>query len=203
MAETNRFVLSNYGIRYFLEDVPAGGGVPTAGTHEVISVLEANIGSFKKDSKAYRTLNGDGWESIAPLGQSQDEATIQCLRYGEGDVYDGTDGTTTFCRVRKWMMDATRAGGSTAQKVLVEVVPRGKVSGEVVYEGTAYYVIPTSWNPSARNSENGQEFNFTVKPFGAPVPLTVTATNGQFTFAPVGSASAGGGDSVIEDPEEH
>jgi len=189
MAETNRFVLSNYGIRYFLEDVPTGGGVPTAGAHELQGVLEANIGSFKKDSKTYRTLNGDGWESIAALGQSQNEATLQCLRYGEGDVYDGTEGTTTFTRIRKWMMDATKAGGSTAKKVLVEVVPRGKVGSEVVYEGTAYFLIPTEWNPSARNSENGQEFNFTVKPFGAPIPVEVTVTNGQFTFAPIESSS--------------
>lgn len=170
------FVLSNFGVRYFMTDYTNSESIPSSvdGTNEITSVISCDLGKFNKENKKYRTLNSNGWESIAPLGQTSDDATFQCVREGQGDVYTGAAGTTTFQRIKKWFMDATKAGGTTSPKVITEIVPRGQANGSVVYEGTSYYCVPANWEPGTKDTETGQEYSFSVSPFGPQTPLVVT-----------------------------
>lgn len=172
------FVLSNFGVRYFMTDYVNSDSIPaTVGPeNEITSVISCDLGKFTKDNKKYRTLNSNGWESIAPLGQSSDDATFQCVREGVGDAYTGAAGTTTFQKIKKWFMDATKVGGATAAKVITEIIPRGQSNGSPVYEATCYYVTAANWEPGTKDTETGQEYGFTVSPFGPQTPCTVEYT---------------------------
>ena len=85
-------------------------------------------------------------------------------------------------------MKATETAGVSSPKIVIEIIDRG---GEL--EGTAYFVVPSNWGPGAKDTENGQEYDFTVTPFGPPIPLIVThtaATEGteeSWTFAKAGA----------------
>lgn len=187
------FVLSNFGVRYFISEYVDSDTVPSTAGDEITSVISCDLGKFSKDNKKYRTLNSNGWESVAPLGQASDDATFQCVREGTGDPYVGTVGTSTFNRIKKWFMDACKAGGSTSAKCIVEVVPRGESSGSPIFEGTCYYCLPANWEPGTKDTETGQEYGFTVSPFGPQTPLTVTytpaagSTPESFAFAKAGA----------------
>lgn len=166
------FVLSNFGVRYFMEAYTDSSTVPATGTNELKDILSCNLGAITKDTKKYKTLGGNGWDSIAPLGQGQDDATFEAIRGGTGDVYAGAAGTSTYTKVRDWVMKSTAQGGSVSPKCVIEVVPRG----DNTYEGTLYYVIPAKWGPGKKDTETGQEYTFDVSPFGPQVPVTVTYT---------------------------
>lgn len=168
------FVLSNFGVRYFLKDYTDSNTIPASATaaDEITSVISCDLGTFTKENTKYRTLNSNGWESIAPLGNSSEDATFECVREGTGNPYTGTPGTTSYQKIKDWFMKATAGAGVSSPKCIVEVVPRGNDS----FEGTCYYVIPNQWTPGAKNTENGQEYSFSVSPFGPQTPLVVTHT---------------------------
>lgn len=169
------FVLSNFGTHYFLAPFTDANTVPESVTPdlELNGIISCDIGSFSKENTKYRTLNSNGWESVASLGNTSEDATFECIREGVGDVYTGKAGTTTYTKIRDWFMKATAGAGVASPMCLVEILPRGG-AGDAAYEGTCYYVIPNSWNPNTRDTESGQEFSFTVTPFGPPVPVGVT-----------------------------
>lgn len=165
-------LLSNYDSHFFLENYTDSNTVPSTGTFELNGVTDCGVGEISKDVKTYRTLNGNGWESVASLGQSISEFDINLVREGTGDAYDGTAGSTTYTKLKKWVLDAVAQAGSNAPKCLIEVIPRG----DNTYEGNCYYVYPSKWNGGKKDTETGQEYSITVKPFGPMVPVTVTKT---------------------------
>lgn len=170
------FVLSNFGVKYFMETYVDTDTVPATGTNEIKDILNCTLGEVTKDVKRYKTLGGNGWDSLATLGQSQEDATFDCIRSGSGDAYDGTAGTSSYTKIRDWFMKSTAQGGQTSPKVIIEVIPRA----DGVFEGTAFYVVPSKWAPGTRDTETGQEYSFDVTPFGPQVAVDVTYT------APVG-----------------
>lgn len=188
------FVLSNFGIRLFLKDYTNSETVPSAAgvADEITSVLSYNLGSFTKENTKFRTLNSNGWESIAPLGNSSEDATFNCIREGIGDPYQGAAGTSTYTKIKDWFMKATQGAGVSSPKCIVECIPRGNG----VYESTCYYVIPNNWNPGDRDTEKGQEYSFSVSPFGPQQPLVATydSTTDSFTFARPSSNNVTPGD---------
>ncbi len=178
------FGLSYYGVRYFMGNYVDSDTVPASssatGVSELEGVIKTTLGKITKDETTLRTLNGDGWETVIPLGQGQDEGEFTMFRGGDGGVYDGT-GSTTHNKIKKWVLDSTKAGGATSPKCIVEVIPRGASA----YEGTCYFVIPKAFSPDEKSTENAQQYSFTVKPFGPPIPLTVTENEGVFTFTKI------------------
>ena len=175
------FVLSNFGVRYFLETYTDSSTVPATNTTELMDILTCNLGAITKATKKYKTLGGSGWDSIAPLGQGQEDATFEAIRGGTGGAYVDTAGTTTYSQVRDWVMKSTAQGGQVSPKVIIEVVPRG----DNAYEGTAFYVIPAKWTPGKKDTETGQEYSWEVSPFGPQIPLTVTYTPATGTTAEI------------------
>lgn len=172
------FVLSNFGVRYFAETYVDSDTIPSTGTNEISHVLSCNLGTINKDTKTYKTLGGNGWDHVAALGQSQDDATFECVRVGIGGVYAGVPGTTTYTKIRDWFLKSTAQGGQFSPKVIIEVVPRG--AGQ--YEGTAYFVTPKRWGPGTKNTEDGQVYTFDVTPFGPQIPLIVSYDPDSDTF---------------------
>lgn len=166
------FVLSNFGVRYFKLPYTDSSTVPGEATldNELTGVLNCDFGKFAKENKKYRTLNGNGWESVAPLGNTAEDGTFECVREGTGDPYLGTAGDSTYTKVKDWFMKATEGAGVNAPACIVEVLPRGNN----VYEGTLWYVVPNNWGPGSRDTESGQEYSFTVTPIGPQVPVKVT-----------------------------
>lgn len=188
MAE--RFVLSNFGVRYFMytddEYVfnTEGNSLSSTAGEEIESVLSCDIGGLTKENTKYRTLNSDGWESVAVLGNTAEDGTFECLREGQGTTYTGTQ--DTFSKIKKWFLEATSSAGKAASRVIVEVVPRGTSGSNNVYEATAYHVIPNTWTPGTKDTETGQEYSFTVTPFDKPEILSVEESEEEnkttFTF---------------------
>ena len=171
----NYFVLSNFGVRYFISDYTSVGAVPAVGKieNEIQDVLSCDIGAFTKETTKYRTLNSNGWESIASLGNTAEDATFECVRGGDGNVYDGdADSGDTYSKIKHWFLAATKSAGVSSPKCIVEIVPRG----DNEYEGTCYYVVPNKWTPGTKDPEKGQEYSFTVSLFGPPTVLKVTHT---------------------------
>lgn len=166
------FALSNFGVRYFLETYTDSNTVPASGTNEIKDVIGCNLGGITKDVKKYKPLNGNGWSINSVLGQDQADATFEAIRTGTGDAYTGAAGTSTYTKLKDWVMKSTALGGETSPKCIIEVIPRGNN----VFEGTCYYVTPAKWTPGKRDTETGQEYSFDVTPFGPPVPVTVTYT---------------------------
>lgn len=177
----NYFVLSNFGIRIFMKDYVDSDTVPASAgaADEITSVLSYNLGSFTKENTKFRTLNSSGWESIAPLGNSAEDATFNCIREGIGDPYVGAAGNTTYQRIKDWFMKATQGAGVSSPKCIVECIPRGNG----VYEASCYYVIPNNWNPGDRDTEKGQEYSFSVSQFGPQTPLVATYDSSTDTFS--------------------
>lgn len=171
MAEIS---LSYFGAKYFLVSNLSLSTTDTAlnSADELLDIMSCDVGAITHDMTAKRTLNGGGWETVTQLGQSISEGSISLLRKGTGDVYQATGGTSTYARLRDWATAAAADGGATAEKSLVELIPRG--SG--AYEGTVYTVIPTSFTPGVRDTENGQEYSVGIKAYSAPVPVDVTVT---------------------------
>ena len=174
------FVLSNFGVRYFLLNYTDSDTVPASAgpADEITSVISCDIGQFSKENTKYRTLNSNGWESIATLGNTAEDGTFECVREGTGDVYSGAAGTSSYTRIKDWFLKATAGAGKQSPKCIVEVVPRGG-SGTTEYEGTCYFVVPNQWTPGTKDTETGQEYSFTVSPFGPQIPVTVTHTPAQ------------------------
>ena len=52
------FVLSNFGVRYFMEAYTDSSTVPATGTNELKDILSCNLGAITKDTKKYKTLGG-------------------------------------------------------------------------------------------------------------------------------------------------
>lgn len=183
MAQNEYFLLSNFGVRYFKLDYTDSSTVPSSATasDEITGVISCNIGGFEKSNTKYRTLNGSGWESVAPLGQSTNDGEFSCVREGTGGVYTGSAGSTTYTRMKDWFMSAAKVGGKTAPACIIEVVPRGG-SADEEYEGTCYYSIPNAWTPGTKDTETGQEYSFSVSVFGPQVPLKVTYSGETDTF---------------------
>lgn len=165
-------LLSNYGSYFFLESYTDSSTLPPTGTFMLTSMIDCSVGEVTKDVKTYRTLDGNGWESVASLGQSISEFDLNFVREGTGDVYDGTAGSTTYTKLKKWVEDASKNGCQNVPKWLVEVIPRGDGS----YEGNCYSVYYFKWNGGKRDPETGQEYSITLKPFGPVIPVTVTRT---------------------------
>ena len=176
MAGTEYFVLSNYDTHLFLAKYTDSATIPSSGT-ELTGVLPFTPPTVDKEVRKYRTLDGNGWESVAALGQAQGDMTLNFLRTGTGDTYDGTAGSTTYSTLKNWVMNSVAQGGQTSPKCIILVRPRG-----TAYEGVCYYVIPKSF-ADGEIGENGQEFSVTVTPFGPPVPVTVTVTKGSGTWS--------------------
>jgi hypothetical protein len=166
------FVLSNFGVRYFLEDYVDSNTIPSSGSNELEGVISCTLGEINKDVKKYKTLNGNGWDSIAPLGQSQGDGTFELIRMGTGDPFVGEASTSTYTKLKDWFMDSTAEGGSVSPKCIIEVLPRGNDT----YEGICYYVIPAKWGAGKKDTETGQEYSFDVTPFGPQQPVVVTHT---------------------------
>lgn len=168
------FVLSNFGVRYFMKDYVDSNTVPDSAKveDEITSIISCDLGKFSKENTKYRTLNSNGWESVAPLGNSSEDGTFECVREGTGGVYAGASGNTTYQRMKDWFMKATSGAGVASPKCIVEIVPRG----DDAFEGTCYYVIPNQWAPGTKDTETGQEYSFSVTPFGPQTPVTVTYT---------------------------
>lgn len=179
------FVLSNFGVRYFLLPFTDTATIPgsAAPTDEITGVLSTTIGQFSKENTKYRTLNGNGWESIAPLGNAAEDGSFECIREGTGNPYIGQAGTDTYTKLKNWFMTATANAGQASPMCIIEVLPRGGNA----YEGTLFYVIPNEWTPGDRDTETGQEYSFSVSPFGPQVPVKVThtPTTDSWTFAAV------------------
>lgn len=168
------FVLSNFGVRYFMKEYVDSNSVPASAAlaDEITSVISCDLGKFSKENTKYRTLNSNGWESVAPLGNSSEDGTFECVREGKGGVYAGASGDTTYQKMKDWFMKATSGAGVASPKCIVEIIPRG----DDTFEGTCYYVIPNQWAPGTRDTETGQEYSFSVTPFGPQTPVTVTHT---------------------------
>lgn len=176
------FVMSNFGTHYFLMDYTDSDTVPASATadDEITSVMSCDIGAFTKEQTKYRTLGGNGWESIAPLGNSAEDATFECIREGTGNPYVGSDEGGSYNRIKNWFMKATQNAGVGSPKCIVEVLPRGGSDASPTYEGVCYFVVPNQWTPGTRDTETGQEYQFSVSLFGPQIPVTVT-------FTPAGS----------------
>lgn len=168
------FILSNFGVRYFLKDYVDADTVPASATadDEITSIISCDIGKFNKNNTKYRTLGGNGWEAVSTLGNSTEDGTFECVREGTGGIYVGTAGTTSYQRIKDWLMKATAGAGVESPKCIVEVLPRGNNT----YEGTCYYVVPNNWGPGTKDTETGQEYSFSVTPFGPQIPLIVNYT---------------------------
>lgn len=170
----NYFVSSNFGVRYFLLAFTNTSTIPASAStsDEITGVLSADIGTFNKENTKYRTLNGNGWESIAPLGNAAEDITFECIREGTGNPYIGVAGNDSYTKLKNWFMTATSNAGQQSPMCIIEVLPRGGSD----YEGTLYYVIPNQWAPGTRDTETGQEYSFSVSPFGPQVPIKVIYT---------------------------
>ena len=164
------FVLSNFGVRYVLEDYTDSSTIPAGGSNELTSVISSSIGGITKETKRYKTLNGGGWDTIAPLGQGQEDATFELVRDGTGDPYISSTGTSTYNKLKDWFMKSAASGGAISPKCVVEVIPRG----DDVFEGVCYYVVPLKWGAGKKDPESGQEYSFDVSPFGPQIPVRVT-----------------------------
>lgn len=166
------FVLSNFGVRYFIKPYTDSDTIPESANanDEITSVLSCDLGTFTKENTKYRTLNSNGWEAVAPLGNSTEDGTFECIREGTGGAYVGESGDTTYQRMKDWFMKATSGAGVASPKCIIEVVPRGNDT----FEGTCYYVIPNQWSPGTKDTETGQEYSFSVTPFGPQTPVAVT-----------------------------
>lgn len=170
---------SFYGASVFMLDYTKGKIPASASAEDRLDDLRTwTLGNISKENNSYRTLNGDGWEAVVALGNSQEEATFDCIRLGLDGVYN-EDGTDTYSRIKAWFMSATANGGKASPKTFVEVIPRGDK-----FEGTVYNVVPTEWAPGERNTDDGQLYSFTVKPFGPPIPVNVeySAETDTWTF---------------------
>lgn len=182
---TDGFILSNFGSHFFLCDYTDNTTVPASGT-EVENVISYTPPELSKDTKAYKTLTNNGWDSIAVLGQSAGDISLSFIRDAKG-VYTGrnTD-TDSYTVLKKWFDSSLGASaGLNARKNFVAVKPRLNSEGTAAYEGTLYHVIPKNWSDGPSDPDNGQEFNITLAVFQAPVPVVVTATENSFTFAAV------------------
>lgn len=175
MPATEYFIMSYFGTRYFMFDYTDSDTIPTdsADGQEITSVISCDIGSFTKENTKYRTLNGNGWESIAPLGNSSEDATFECVREGTGGVYGAAAPTSTYAIIKQWFMEATAGAGKGSPKAIVEIIPRGGAGAEA-YEGSCYFVVPNQWTPGNKDTETGQEYSFSVSPFGPQIPLVAT-----------------------------
>lgn len=178
MAGTEYFVLSNFDTHLFLANYTDSATIPASGT-ELTNVLPFTPPSVDKEVRKYRTLDGNGWESVAALGQAQGDMTLNFLRAGTGDTFDGTAKTSTYSVLKAWVLGSVAQGGETAPKCVILVRPRG-----TAYEGVCYYVIPKTF-ADGEIGENGQEYSVTVTPFGPPVPVAVTKTEGDWSFTAV------------------
>lgn len=166
------FLLSNFGVRYLMKDYTNSETVPNSATvdDEITSVISCDLGTFTKENTKYRTLNSNGWQSVAPLGNSSEDGTFECIREGTGGVYVGEAGDTTYQRMKDWFMKATSGAGKASPKCIIEIVPRG----DSELEGTCYFVIPNQWAPGTKDTETGQVYSFSVTPFGPQIPIKVT-----------------------------
>lgn len=182
--------LSSFGTHLFLSDYVDSDTIPSSVSEddEIMGVLDENLGSFTKDTAKYRTLNGNGWESVVSLGQSAEDATLNMIRQGTGNVFTGTAGQDTYTRLKSWYYNATSDAGTGSPKVLTEIVPRGG-TGANQWEATCYYVLPTSWDNGDKNTSDGQLYSITVAQFGPSVPVQATYvpasgdTKASFTLA--------------------
>lgn len=176
-------VLSNFGVEYMLFPYTDSNTVPASGTDKdaIESVLSCDIGAFTKENTKYRTLNSNGWESVATLGNTAEDGSFECVREGTGGAYEGAEGTTSYTKIKDWFMKATEGAGKDSARCIIEVIPRG----DDEYEGTCYYVMPNTWTPGTKDTETGQEYSFTVSPFGPQVPLVVTVEDveGKKTYS--------------------
>lgn len=178
-------VLSNFGVRYFLIDVKtidSATGVTVSDSDEINDVLSCNPGTINKDVKTFKTLNGGGWDSAVSLGQSLGEGNMSLIRTGHGNPFEGgaDSSSATYNKLKAWVYNATRDGGTNAEKLLIEIVPRGKVSENYVYEGTAYHVVPTNFDPGERNTTDGQEYSINFQGYGEPQPLDVAVSGAGY-----------------------
>lgn len=178
------------GTRYFLKALGSSAkydGINVPGTvaeaDEIKDVLDCDLGEKTKDIKGYRTLNGNGYESKACLGQSLSDANINLIRPGSGDVYDGTVGSSTYTKLRYWSDESDAQGGIGVPKCIVELINRG-----TGWEGTCYYCHISKFNGGSKDTDSGMTYSVTVSPFGPPIPLTVTydSTTDTFTLTKAG-----------------
>jgi hypothetical protein len=172
---------SHFDSHLFMAAYTDSDTVPASGT-ELQNVISFTPPTITKDVARYKTLDGDGWDTIAPLGQSQGDMVMNFVRAGVDDVFDGTAGTgaSAYESLKAWALGNASVGGAATPKCIIFVKPRG-----TSYEGTCIYVIPTSFSDGEANENTGQEFSITVAPFGPPVPVTVTKTGSTFSFAAV------------------
>jgi len=165
----NYLILSNFDTHLFLGDYDPNNPTALATTvQELPNVLPFTPPELSKDVARYRTLDGDGWESIAPLGQSQSDMTLNFLRADVGNAYTGIVGSDNYSILRNWIDSSTALGGQASAKWIYFVRPRG-----TMYEGVAFSCIGSNF-ADGESGENGQEFSVTATPFGPQVPLNVT-----------------------------
>lgn len=174
----NYFALSNFGVRYFLETFTDSETVPatlTEGTNEFEGIISCTSFDLQKNVQKYKTLNGNGWESVVALGNQMSDLEFQAIRLGAGGVYDGSKGTTTYNLIKEWFLGATSGAGNASPMSLVEITPRG-AGEDKVFEAMVFNVIPNAFNGGEKNTDDGQLFNFTLSTFGPPIPCTVEYT---------------------------
>lgn len=182
---TDQFILSNFDTHIFLGTYTSSSAVATTGT-EIENVINFQPGEINKDTKTYRTLTNDGWESIAVLGQSIGDVNISCIRPSDGQYTGSADaGTTNYEVLRAWFDGSLGASSGAAPKKLIVVTPRDN-AGSRVYEGMQYNVIPKTFSDGDKDPDAGQEFSVTLAAFGAPTPCSVTkSAGGAFSFAAI------------------
>ena len=175
---TDTFILSNFDTHIFLGDIPTDKKAPANSGTEIENIINYQPGEINKDTKTYRTLTNDGWESIAVLGQAIGDITISCIRPADGQYTGSADtGTTNYEVLRKWFDGSLGASSGSAAKRIIVVIPR-ESSGRV-YEGMQYNVIPKTFSDGDKDPDLGQEFSVTLAAFGAPIPCSVTKTPSQ------------------------
>lgn len=179
-AAVEYFVLGNFDVHAFLEDYVDSDTIPTSGTNELDGLLPFTPPGVTKDVARYRIMNANGWEALAPLGQSQSDCTVNLLRTGTGDVFIGATAASTYSKVKSWALSHAAQGGQAVPKCFVVVRPRSFDSTS--YEGVCYFVIPSGF-ADGEIGENGQEYSVTVSPFGPPIPIKVTKTGNTYTFS--------------------
>ena len=175
---TEAFILSNFDTHLMLSDYKQTLDSTKIDAVEYEDIINIDLGEITKDVKQYKTLTNDGWDSLAVLGQSIGDITIEFVRNMKG-VYIGSsdEGTTPYEVFKKWYDSSLSAAAGTQKKNLYIAKPRYVDLGSPAvatkkYEIDCYHVIPKNWTPGPIDPDNGQTFSITLAAFGAPQQAT-------------------------------
>jgi len=163
MAEKDRFMLSDHGIQYFIEDAPSDDSTIMVGTHEIEAVTKVSIDMDTKEVTTHKATS-NSVETSVMLDLSKSRITFDCLNMGD------EEDNNTFTHIKNWMGEQD----SAEDKLLFEVMPLW----DGTYAGRVYHITP-KWY-----TEDSQEFSFTVGLYSKTESVIVThdESNDTFTF---------------------